>query len=495
MRIFHNYMKIEFPLMSSVFIASFIFAAIQLTSCSDSERKMPYITNLTTVLINLGNASKKSTTRMEAAMPSGITTITITVTGPDMAPISKTISPLQSLIELSVPSGAARNFTAVATSPAMTYTGNTVATLPAGIIVSVPILMIPASPVYTNEGSADTPIEIPANSDTYNGHVGTGKSYYYTNPGSSLYLTVSIKDLTDDADLISYYNDSSFVSSEAPNFPLNYCGRLKDEKVTTSSFGDRNYYFIVDGSHTRAGASFTIRSSAYGTSTTPPPNIYLPDYPGLVSVGIPMLSRITTPDFANYYTAVVNPGRQYWINGHDYSIDTTTTVYQDPLYTSVIGTWLWPSNTFTAAVSTVYYTATGIAGNSFTLEMVANEGTAAAPIDLFPSDNMNYKRANYCIVGGLSLGSYYRFPAAAGQCYAVSIDSIINKNNVNIYVYDSPDFVTPIASIPTTDYIGEVSALSNSGYIYVRILPFELGTIVGATYLLSVTPTSAGACF
>jgi len=461
----------------SLSLSSIVFLA----SCSDSERNQPYLSPVSTVLINLGNKSGKSAGRMEASMPADITSITITVTGAGMAPITRQFNePADTVKELTVPSGAVRNFTAIAQSPSVTYVGNTVATLPANQTVSVPIVMVPVPALFANEGSPTEPIYIEANTLPYIGQVGTGRSYYYTNPSSYQYLNINMLQLTDDADLISFTDSSDYSSPLDPLLGQNYCGRTKDEMLFAMGYSG-NYYFVVDGNHTKRGAAFVIDCTANdGTKISLPPGTMA--VPLKAPVGLTYYIDLLA-GVPNYFTAFVEEGKQHWINLYEY-FGTAVTTVSDSLFYDTPNV----SNTFIPDNNVIFFNIQGDILGSPYIEIVASEGTQGEPVELFPSASSDYGRANFCMAGALT-PSYYRFPVNPSAEYLISLSSA--TNNINWTIYNNPDFTNNIVA-SFTDTTGNEQSGGNftSGYIYIRVEDAEdVGSDYGgATFILYITP-------
>ncbi len=474
----------------SMTLSSLLF----LVSCSDYERNHPYLSPFSTVLINLGNKSSKIPGRMEASMPADITLITITVTGAGMAPIiTQFTEPTDTVKELTVPSGAARNFTAVAQSPSVTYVGNTVASLPAGQTVSVPIVMVVSTipPVFRSEGTPSRPVEITVNDATpHVGQVNTGRSYYRATISDTFdsYI-IKVSYMTGDVDLFGFGNDNMYTTQESPIFLANYCGRTKDETLDATTFiGD--YYFVIDGSHTQFGAAYTVECLGVNVSLSIWPTGTIAD-PLLFPVGLMGDANRARMDssFNNYCMALVDPGRQYWINIYEYSDSLFTSIYSTILFNDplpVIDT------TFISPTNIAYFTETGTSVDSeYRTVITANEGTAAMPVDLHPSTSFDYKRANYCMVGASPHSSYYRIPVDPEFSYNLSLTSedLSITNNINLYVYADSSFENPIHTFTDTiSYEMEIGQFP-SGYVYVRAEDVsDTGSFYGATFILDIQP-------
>ncbi|HOT47027.1 MAG TPA: hypothetical protein PLC28_19270 [Spirochaetota bacterium] len=129
-------------------------------SCSDSERNLGITKQTSTVVINLNlpdkNASLKASVldrifsffvkdAVAQTAPAAFSSVAVLVTGPDIAPIEKSFA--SSSISFDVPSGAIRQFDVTAhvapgdPSAAASFRGTSVANLPAGTTVNVPVAM------------------------------------------------------------------------------------------------------------------------------------------------------------------------------------------------------------------------------------------------------------------------------------------------------------------------------------------------------------------
>jgi hypothetical protein len=436
------------PVLLAFAVAAPLFA---LVSCSNSERRMPG-DSTTTVLLKIGGSSLTKSGPMASSAPSDINAVSVTVTGAGMAPLSFSYTSVPGTIDIEVPSGPARVFVVVVTTASgAIYSGTAIASLPAGQTVSVPVVMEPGAPISLNEGTKDNPVYVPMNSSLV-GKVGTGTSYYYTNPGSDTNLSIGISDLTDDADLFSYQVDSTFdpYSLVNPNFGVNYCGRTKNESVSDSFFPDgfaltypgQYYYFTVDGSHTKHGAGYVITVMGSAVVNDLPGTILNPK---VVPVGLPFSSYVASPTWQNYYMSVAKPGTQYWINLYG-AMYASVKIYTDPTYIVQTTNPVTPS----ALLPGLFFMAQGLSmPDSFTLAVVANEGSINNPIELYPDETFGMGRANYCMVGGNTGSSYYKVPITGMSNgmpvlgYEVSVTSILS--DVDLYIYSDSGFTTQIS--------------------------------------------------
>ncbi len=493
-RLHGNHTCTLLPLVMALFIAPVMFLA----SCSDSEQRLTNGDAMSKVILNLGGASASSGDRMAASAPSNITSVSITITGPGMPPMTTTDTTLGGTIELSVPAGPARLFAVEVTTINGVYSGTAIASLPAGTTVSVPIIMQPGGLFGGNQGTAENPVVISLDESQYYtstmiGTVGKGKSYYsISDSGTHTFLNISISALTDDADLISYGGDGNFNELVAPNFGQTYCGRTKDEFLNES--GPPNpYFFVIDGSHTKNGARFMINCMAHNGMVTDGPPIRTALDPNIVPIGLPYDSRVadSIPESTNFYLSIVKPGVQYWINGYNLGI-CTIQPFQDPLFT-IPGTI-----PFTAGFQPAFFTVQNMsipANISFTLEVVANEGTKTNPVELFPNeDEVNTTgRANYCMVGGAYGSSYYRFPVTLPKpsylyFYIITAQNNLPNGDVSLAIYDGPSFdeYEQIAIVETTgqtEFFETFSYDFPNGYIYVQVTD---STGNGSTFMLDV---------
>jgi len=130
---------------------------------------------------------------------------------------------------------------------------------------------------FTSEGSPGAPIVIDPNT-SYSGQVGTDRSYYKTYGVSDYLVTVFLEDLTDDADIIDFKTDGTFSNEPLPDtddfnqrfrvrvgdYPM--FGRTMPEAITEGG-PVLAMYFVVDGSYTSGGASYTIKVSSMGPAS------------------------------------------------------------------------------------------------------------------------------------------------------------------------------------------------------------------------------------
>ncbi|MBN2158089.1 MAG: hypothetical protein JW807_01745 [Spirochaetes bacterium] len=463
-----------------------LIAAAALSSCSDSESRLPFKSDSTKVIIDLGSKPKSGDMRLSAA-PTGITSIKITVTGPGMALLERDFSPLNTVVELNIPSGLMRVFRVVVRTSEVEYVGTAVWNLGAGQTVSVPVAMLFSG--YLSEGTPGAPIVLET-SGTYVGRVGTGKSYYMTNYTGFSVHQVSLYDMSDDADLISYGEDSTFTSYVAPNFGLNLCGLTESETEEYMFDGtvSKDYYFVVDGSHTKHGATFIINTFAHNGGLVGPTPPGTPSNPRWVAVGRPYSTSVTsTNGYLNYYYSDIEMGREYSVNLREIDVTNQLSVYQDQFVTE------YATNPFTAADSAVYFMAdnsSGGANDNFYIEVVASEGSAAGPVEIFADESYGVGRAHYCMVCGNGSSSYYRMQIA-NRALTFNISATQIFGDIDLYVYDNPSFTgTPLGSStngPQTDETVIVNGSSSAdGYFYIRIDDMEgAASPSGSTFILS----------
>ncbi|TFH38341.1 MAG: hypothetical protein E4G96_10605 [Chrysiogenales bacterium] len=285
---------------------------------------------------------------------------------------------------------------------------------------------------------------------------------------------------------------------EPPNFGVNYCGRTRNE-YWNNGFPDNDYYFVVDGSHTKFGARFVIRCLAHSGSFVTPPNIGTMSAPNSVPVGFPYSTRVAdlleNGGIANYYTTAVKTGTQYWINTYPDEPSNITTVYLGPLFANPLSPG---TSTFNATnLATCFGITNASFENSFTLEVVAHEGTQAHPVLLYPNEDelISTGRANYCMVGGGSGSSYYRFPVATPKPpyinnYYVNVTSVLGDVSLRVFngpSFDeaSPDLIGSSDNPGTSDedVSTQTTDVFADGYLYVRV---DDASGTGSTFVLDV---------
>lgn len=473
--------------------ALFLVTVILIASCSNSEQRLPAGDTMSKVIINIGGSDASGGSRMAGMAPSNITSVSVTVTGAGMTPMSVTDTVLAGTIELSVPAGPSRLFAVVVTTIDAVYSGTAVASLPAGTTVSVPIVMEYGGLFgLSNEGSIENPVLISLDENTYTstwmGTVGKGISYYsVVDPGSHTFLNISITALTDDADLISYAGDSNFYEMLSPNFGQNYCGRTHDEAVSASSFSSP-YYFVVDGRHTKTGARFMITCIAHDGMKIGNPPMGTILNPNIVPVGLPYSSAVSMAEPINYYVSLVKAGTQYWINGYDFDSSSQIFAYDSAAFTTPIN----PPITSTGNIIGFTASESVSTTDNFTLEVVANEGTDTNPIKLYASDIFDIERTNYCMVGGGYGNSYYRVPISTYDFYAIGLTDI--KNDIDLTVYSGPSFSSPEEIGLSTNSGTESEAVTlpindgdlPDGNLYIKVSD---NNGAGSTFILNVMNT------
>lgn len=147
------------------YILIFLIAAVPVTaglvSCSDSESRMNSVLNQATVVINLAMPEEHTSVSFSITerifhffirdavaqtAPAAFSSIQVRVTGSDLTPIEKNFNP-GAAISFSVPAGTVRTFEVTAVvapgdpSAAASFRGTSVANLPAGATVNVPVAM------------------------------------------------------------------------------------------------------------------------------------------------------------------------------------------------------------------------------------------------------------------------------------------------------------------------------------------------------------------
>ncbi len=124
-------------LATALALAPLIMAA----SCSDPEQRLTSGDAMSTVILDLGEAPADTEGPNLAQAPAGIVSVSVTVTGPGMSPISFTETTIDGVRALSIPAGPARVFSVRVQTLDEFFIGTAAAHLPAGATVSVPIVM------------------------------------------------------------------------------------------------------------------------------------------------------------------------------------------------------------------------------------------------------------------------------------------------------------------------------------------------------------------
>jgi hypothetical protein len=143
-------------------IVFLIILSVSFLSCSDSERRLGFTKGTTTVVLNLGLQQEHAMApksfidtifsffvpeAVAQTAPAAFSSISVLVTGPDISPIESNFTSGNS-ISLTVPSGNLRQFLVTAhvdpadPSAALSFRGTSVANLPEGVTVSVPVVMV-----------------------------------------------------------------------------------------------------------------------------------------------------------------------------------------------------------------------------------------------------------------------------------------------------------------------------------------------------------------
>jgi hypothetical protein len=239
------------------------------------------------------------------------------------------------------------------------------------------------------------------------------------------------------------------------------------------------YYFSVDGSHTKRGAGYLISTTVDAVINDTLIGTLLD--PRIVTVGLPYPSVVKQTDPINYYFAAVKKGTQYWVNGYDFDMIPTISIFNSLNFTSPV------TSPFVAGYYAVTFLVNEIftgPDDNFTLEVVADEGTQENPIELYPNEDQMFSagRANFCMVGGLgdfTGSSYYKFPVTIPtpsyiNNYKVATQNSLTGSDVDLYVFSDPNFETEIGSSTSTGTANESCYTNNGipldyGYIYVRV--------------------------
>jgi hypothetical protein len=222
-------------------------------------------------------------------------------------------------------------------------------------------------------------------------------------------------------------------------------------------------YFIVDGSHTETGTTYTLTVKSGGMTAVDPvaTNQGTEEDPVQLLQGV--LFRTASVATFSYYQFPVTPGTTYWVNTYG---DVTTHVYSDRFQTEV-GSPVTPSS------DTLYVKVEGTI-LIYELEAVTSDGTLSAPLPLY------VEKTNWNQVGAGS-SSYYIFKVTSDINYTVKASWL--SNDVDLFVYDSSNFTNLAASAETGDDPETCSVTPTSGYITVRV---DDKSVSGATFLLKV---------
>ena len=315
--------------------------------------------------------------------------------------------------------------------------------------------------IYANtEGIPGAPIFLEAGfgSADYEKTIGTGRSYYYTERTSDS-LSVELRDMTDDVDIICYDEDDSF-QTENTDLVDTY-GRTAEEMCGAN--GDI-LYFVIDGSDTGyklngPGASFTLVATSSPVSLVMPHNEGTEEEPAEIPTGY-LYGGQTATGGTSYYKATVDPGAVYTVNSYS---GTVCTVFNDMFVTPV-------SCPLTAAGDTLYVSVTG--ATFFSLEVVYAEGEDV-PIFLISG------KENKCRVNHTS--SFYVFDADEGSDYTVTVSDM--TNDLDVFVYSDIDFSDRIGKAETEDDPETCSVTAESGMLAVRV---DDVTGNGGTFILTV---------
>jgi len=318
--------------------------------------------------------------------------------------------------------------------------------------------------IYANtEGIPGAPIFLEAGfgGADYEKTIGTGRSYYYTERTSDS-LSVELKDMTDDVDIICYDEDDSF-QTENTDLVDTY-GRTAEEMCGAN--GDI-LYFVIDGSDTGyklngPGASFTVVATSSPVSMAMLHNEGTEEEPADIPTGYLYGGQVGT-DGTSYYRAEVTPGVVYTVNV--YSVEPELAgIYTDQFITEA-------SSPVTATGDGLYISVPGDY-DFINLEVVYAEGEEV-PVFLITG------KSNKCRVNHTS--SYYVFDADEGTDYAVTLSDM--TNDLDVFVYSDMDFSDRIGKAETENDPETCSVTAESGMLAVRV---DDVTGNGGTFILTV---------
>ena len=409
----------------------------------------------------------------EAAPPTDLTSISLTVTGPGMRPIEESIPTETGKITVRVRAGNSRKFTIFAEtplSPDKIYEGETTVDLSPGGPVVIPMII---KAKYTSEGSIASPIYIPRNNfaDIHIGRVGKGKSYFYTDGVGDNFFFINLDALEDDADIIDYGDDSTYTTPvQRPMY-----GRTMSETISKGGWSG-NLYFAIDGSQTGYntqfdGTSFTILIESNNGSLSMNVNEGTLASPKLIP---PMPSGWqyfgmcgADPGGESYYQATVKAGTPYMF--HNSNSGVIQQIYSDQFVTEVL------SFPFTPSSNEVFIYVDG--NNSmFQIRIVTNEGSATNPVYLFT------EKTNFAEVGDSS--SYYLFEVTAGNNYDITVSSIYQ--DVDLFVFNDMNFTNQVGSSENVG-IGDESVASLTASSAVFGIRIDNKAAIASTFILQVT--------
>lgn len=300
------------------------------------------------------------------------------------------------------------------------------------------------------EGTAASPVFLAADlfGLEYSKQIGKGKSYYYTTALGS-YLSLYLRSLSGDVDLVYYGIDSSFTTPVSGNPGPDY-GRIQDEYLYDGSTSDAvNCYFVIDGGDTgykleAPGASFklVIESNSGGKVVGGGVDEGSQSEPVLLQTGVVedvMVGAVGSPLGQSFYKAPAVVGKSYLVNA---TSGPTVQLYSDQFLTPV-------SEPATATGDFLYIKVSSTGSDAMiSLELVGPEGTADFPVYL------KTVKTNFCMVNNAS--SYFSFDVTQGQSYTVTASDFstgsFSTHDVDLFVFPSGSFSgTPTSSATSND--------------------------------------------
>ncbi len=446
--------------------------------------------DMTAVTIDLGLDKKTSQKEMSlldrfinffslgteamADSPSDLTSITIKVKGPGMGEAHWNLTPNSGIIKIYVPAGKSREFSVVGNTvqkDVYCYEGSAISDLNPGDSVMLSIDMLKS---YKPEGTPENPIFVPLNNfaNKHKGHVGTGKSYYYTTGENDQFFFIYIENLTDDGDIIDYGSDSTYTTiADKPSI-----GRTMFEKLSNSYYVG-NLYFTVDGSKTgyhtdTIGTEYTIYIESHGGSVSSNMNEGTMGSPKLIPLIPPGWQYYgmcgLDPGGESYYRATVKAGITYWFNNNQPTV--IQKIYSDQFVTEIL------SFPYTPGSDEVFIHADG-SNTMFQIRIVTNEGSVSNPVYLFP------EKTNYAEAGVGS--SYYLFEVTQGSSYDITVFNIYK--DVDLYVFDDTGFTNQVGLSENAGDGVDESVLDLNATSNVLGLRIDNKTAVPSTYIITVT--------
>jgi|GEM_PF-2812316 len=298
---------------------------------------------------------------------------------------------------------------------------------------------------FYSEGAIENPFEPVLNEGSYLGMIGdkTGPdSYYKINVSEGHYYSITLSELSQDADLYVYSdNDFSQLLDSSDNIGL------ADESITVFTTGIEALYILIDSNYVNEpGTSFTLSISDLGAPLTSEGSPAAPVDLGSLDVNYSgQVGDAIRGD--SYYMVDVTDGHSYTISLEGLSENADLYVYEDSSFSSLLDSSI----------------------NSTGREeiIIAASGISKVYI-LVDSSNVAFPGTEF-LLNIISHGTTPRYYITtfdnASSCYSALDSYIYLYENDGSTLIDSADFGGPLS-------FSELQVFLSSGVYYLKVRSF-----------------------